>query len=100
MVAARRDRADEGQARQARNRIPLVGGNWRPVVGHRAVSRISPLRPAEPNPIFGDAATADREDAAERNGLPGIDRLVGRRDHRRWRRWVPTKSLHNLDIGL
>ena len=69
VVGARRDRADKGQARQARNRIPLVGGDRRPVVGHRAIGLISPLRPAEPNPIFGDA----RPPGTEKMLLSGTD---------------------------
>src|SRR5262249_61827990 len=76
-----------------RSRVPLVGGNRRPVVGQRAVSRLSPLRPTEPNMIFGDAATVDRVDAAERNGLSGSDRLVVRRDYRRWHTRLGNRDL-------
>src|SRR5262249_57346501 len=96
VVAARRDRADKGQARQARNRVPLVGGNRCPVVGQRAVGRIPPLRPTEPNMIFGDAATVDRVDAAEWNGLPSSDRLVGRCDYRRWHTRLRTRDLSRI----
>ncbi len=30
------------------------------VVGHCAIGGVSSLRPTEPNPVFGDAAAADR----------------------------------------
>src|SRR5437879_1564057 len=83
MVSARYCGADKCKARKTRKRDPLILGNRRPIVVHRAISRISSLRPAEPNLIFADVATAGRVDAAERQRVSGGHSLVGGRDHRR-----------------